>query len=383
VNNAGNTPLQLTSLQDDKLGNLLPDFIAANSGSSTVQAGQTVTFTKNYTITGSDPSPIVNTVTMIAQDPFGSTLTKTDSESVTIIPPPPVSISGGAWNDLNCDGVLDPGEPPLAGATFTLTDLSGLPVNDIFGVPVAPQVGATFNFINLNYGSYLVTETDPIGFVSSNAIPGTGGTKITVNQIRVDATTPGNSYPNQNFLDCQPAPAIDITKTANPLNAYDGTTITYTFVVNNTGNTPLTVSVNDTVLGNITPNFVAAHGTATFAAGQTVSFTVQHTILPADPDPLANTVTVNATDPFGTPVSDNDSASVGILRPCIDVTKAAVPDQGREGTLITYNFSVINCGNRALTGVTVTDTLMGDLTTDFVAANGGSSTLALAATVNS
>ena len=382
VHNCGNTPLTVTNLQDDKLGNLLSDFQTANGGSLTMQAGVTVNFTKNYVIQPSDPNPIINTVTIDASDPFGTSLHQTDTETVTIIPPPPVSITGGSFDDANCDGVLDPTDPPLAGATFTLTDLAGAPVLDINGFVVAPQVGSTYNFINLNAGSYRVTETAPVGFQNRNAVPGTGGTKLANNMLRVDSTTPGNAYPNNSFLNCAPAPCIDLTKVPDVANQYDGGLIRYTFTVTNCGNTPLNAHVLDSVLGDLTPLLVAANGgTDVIPAGGSVQFIKSHTVVPADPDPLVNNATATGTDPYGTIVTDPATASVNILRPCIDITKVAAPTAGREGDVITYTFTVSNCGNRALTSVTVNDTVYGDLTADFVAANSGSDTLALAATV--
>ena len=57
---------------------------------------------------------------------------------------------------------------------------------------------------------------------------------------------------------------------------------------------------------------------------------------------------------------------------CIDVTKSANPTTGPAGTVITYTFTVHNCGQVALTDVSVNDSLLGDITAAFIAANGGS-----------
>ncbi len=69
--------------------------------------------------------------------------------------------------------------------------------------------------------------------------------------------------------------------------------------------------------------------------------------------------------------------------PDIKTTKAASQGEvcGNKGILVTYTFVVSNPGGVTLTNVQVTDDVLGSLTAKFVAANGGSSSLAPGASV--
>ncbi|HUS13680.1 MAG TPA: S8 family serine peptidase, partial [Chloroflexia bacterium] len=88
-------------------------------------------------------------------------------------------ISGIALNDLNGNG-LDNSDPPLSAATIKLfQDSNGNGVLDTPGDVVlnagfVTQATGTWSFTGLGSGTYFVTETDPVGFVSTGASPGTG-----------------------------------------------------------------------------------------------------------------------------------------------------------------------------------------------------------------
>ncbi len=84
---------------------------------------------------------------------------------------PMVSVGDFVWLDSNKDGIQDPGEPGLAGATLTLTGPDGKPVTDVNGNPVAPIVtGPTGAYLFVNLPAlpagehYTVTVTPPAGY---------------------------------------------------------------------------------------------------------------------------------------------------------------------------------------------------------------------------
>jgi YVTN family beta-propeller protein len=75
----------------------------------------------------------------------------------------PVSIGDRVWNDLNNNGIQDPGEPGLPGVTVTLFE-SGNPV------PVATtttDADGIYTFDNLPPGTYEIVFTRPDGFTFS------------------------------------------------------------------------------------------------------------------------------------------------------------------------------------------------------------------------
>jgi hypothetical protein len=101
-------------------------------------------------------------------------------------------------------------------------------------------------------------------------------------------------------------PAIRIRKTVNPISGAPGDTVTYTFDVENTGDTALyDVSVDDDVIGHI-------GDIAELGAGESVILT-KDWVLPADVTAVTNVGTATGTDVLGTNVSDDDDASITIV----------------------------------------------------------------------
>jgi uncharacterized repeat protein (TIGR01451 family) len=101
-------------------------------------------------------------------------------------------------------------------------------------------------------------------------------------------------------------PAIDIVKTVNPVSGEPGDTVTYTYVVTNTGDTTLYgVSVDDDILGHIGDIEV-------LEPGDSVTLT-KDWVLPSNPPVVTNVGTATGTDELGTTVSATDDAVVTIV----------------------------------------------------------------------
>ncbi len=90
------------------------------------------------------------------------------------------AITGTAYDDNNANGVFDAGDTAIGGVTLTLTgtSASGLPVN----VTTTTANDGSYSFGNLPPGTYLITETQPAGYVDGLETAGTptttfGGTK--------------------------------------------------------------------------------------------------------------------------------------------------------------------------------------------------------------
>jgi hypothetical protein len=128
------------------------------------------------------------------------------ANSFSTIPPTGV-ISGKVVNDANGNAV-DDSEAGLAGAVVKL-----YADNTDGGTPGVfdgsdPQVGGNFTtgadgtwaFVNLDPGTYWTVETDPSGYVSTNAIAGTYATKETVDRIKIVLPASSSSTGNK-FLD--------------------------------------------------------------------------------------------------------------------------------------------------------------------------------------
>lgn len=100
---------------------------------------------------------------------------------------PLASIGDRVWEDLNEDGIQDPGEPGVGGVTVVLSDANGLPVGQTTTDP-----SGNYSFTNLVPGDYSVTFSNlPTGYqlttqdvglndsLDSDADPVTGKTILT------------------------------------------------------------------------------------------------------------------------------------------------------------------------------------------------------------
>ncbi len=110
------------------------------------------------------------------------------------------SIVGVVFDDLDADGVLDDGEPGIEGVSV---ELSGSDID----APITPVVtttgpDGTFTFDGLRPGTYVLTETDPGGYLDGREIAGTAGGSVsnaaagsnTISAIALDAGEEATGY---------------------------------------------------------------------------------------------------------------------------------------------------------------------------------------------
>ena len=159
-------------------------------------------------------------------------------------------------------------------------------------------------------------------------------------------------------------PGIDVTKSC-PESVPFGEDIEYTITVENTGNEALVgVTVDDTLLGDITGDFDFDFADP-FPVGESPQRSSSYTPQAGDPDPLTNTVTATGTGAdSGAEASDEASCTTDILNPAIDVEKSCT-ELAHVGDTVTYTITVTNTGDEDLDGVTVMDTVLGDLSASF------------------
>ena len=157
------------------------------------------------------------------------------------------------------------------------------------------------------------------------------------------------------------APSITLQKTASRNNVSAvGQTVTYSFLVTNTGNVTLTgVGVTDPMPGLSTVNCPLT----SLDPGASTTCTASRTVTQDDLDAgsIVNTATAHGTPPTGADVADTDSETVtAAMAPAIQILKTALPTTVMSvGDAVAYTFVVTNTGNATLTGVTVTDPLPG------------------------
>lgn len=182
-------------------------------------------------------------------------------------------------------------------------------------------------------------------------------------------------------------PALTVTKTAGtPTIALGGVasltdggdTISYSFLVNNTGNVELTnVAITDpgpTFNGSAATGTLSAFSpaSATIAAGGSQLFTATYTLSQTDVDNsfnitngVANTASASGTAPSTTIVTAPDSSDTTTISGGVDLTISKVASapgfvtgnvqEAPVGTVITYTYEITNAGNVTIDDVLVTD----------------------------
>ncbi|MDO6728044.1 hypothetical protein Q4544_13970 [Cognatishimia sp. 1_MG-2023] len=190
-------------------------------------------------------------------------------------------------------------------------------------------------------------------------------------------------------IDAERSPSVSITKTPSVTeDVAEGETVTYTYVVTNTGNVTLSnVAVSDahvsaggtsalTIEGDSLSTDINEIGTSvdssgdgiwtTLRAGDAVTFTADYVVTQDDIDEqitLTNTATVQADAPGGETANDEADASVTVedKAPSLEVTKTAnataLTDPAVVGQTVTFTINVENSGNQTLDEPTLTDTL--------------------------
>jgi uncharacterized repeat protein (TIGR01451 family) len=192
-------------------------------------------------------------------------------------------------------------------------------------------------------------------------------------------TAPVNGTPVSTTVASSPVLSISKAASLDPVPA--GTTLTYTLSYTNTGNEDASgVFVTDTVPANTT--FASATGGGTVTGGVVTwnidtlgagaSGSVDLTVQVNSPLPNGTLVTnatygidSNETAPLnGTPVSTTVASS-----PVLSLSKSASPDPVPAGDILTYTLNYTNTGNEDATGVFINDTV--PTNTTFVSATGG------------
>jgi uncharacterized repeat protein (TIGR01451 family) len=373
VRNTGTVTLTGVTVDDPLLQNA---GISVTPGPQMVAPRGSVTFTATYTPTQADidAGRVENTAAGIGTPPSGPPI---ESPPDTVVVPPDqasgLSIEKtGTLNDSDGDGLIDLGETISYSFRVQNTGavtLTNVTVNDPLlqnaGISVTPgpqtlAPGGVETFT----ATYTPTQADIDAGRVENTATGTG---------TPPSGPPTESPPDTVTVPPDQASGLTIEKTGT-LNDQDGDglldageTITYSFLVRNTGAVTMTnVTVNDPLLRNaglsVTP------GPQTLAPGGTATFTATYTPTQAEIDAgrVENTATGTGTPPSGPPtesppdtvVVPPDQASGMTIEKTATLNDQDGDDLLDFGEMITYSFLVENTGAVTLTNVTVDDQLL-------------------------
>ncbi|WP_149538045.1 SdrD B-like domain-containing protein [Siccirubricoccus phaeus] len=280
------------------------------------------------------------------------------------------------WFDGNRNGIQDGGEAGFGNVTVQLLDAGG------------SVIRTTVTDGNGNYGfTGLVPGTYSVKFVAPNGYSLTGANRGGDDGRDSDAASNGatqqvtlSSGEMNNSLDAglvqktvyNPCPSLCISKVTNGCDGptiLEGSAVTWTYTVKNTGNVALTnVVVKDNREGLVT-EVTGDNGNGILDAGETWTFTETGI---AGAGAYCNTATATAkyTDAHGSrTVGDSDSSSYFGAAPKIDVEKYVSVDGGctwydadggtgplaAEGASVKFKFVVTNTGNVTLNNIVLGD----------------------------
>jgi hypothetical protein len=293
VTNTGNVTLHGIALTDSNLGAVTcPETALAPGASTTCQA--------THTTTQADVNAghITNTATVTGHPPTGPPVTDAASDTVTAIHAPGIELEKSAF----------PTEYAVPGEVITYTytvvntgnvALHGIALtDDKFGAVTCPETALAPGASTTCQATHTTTQADVnAGHITNTAtVTGHPPTGPPVTDAASDTVTAIH------------APGIELEKSGFPATySAPWETITYTYVVVNTGNATLHgITLTDNKLGAVTcPATV-------LAAGGSMACHATHTTTQADVSAghITNTATVTGYPPAGSPVTGAAEATI-------------------------------------------------------------------------
>ena len=257
--------------------------------------------------------------------------------------PNPASLGDRVFNDLNQNGIQDPGEPGLRNLEVMLLDPGDDGVcadDDSELTTTTTDPGGIYRFTNLTSGQpYCVMFNLPDGFVFSPANQGDNdATDSDANpengKSQIVTLSPGE---NNRTVDAggyrQGNPGIDLVKTVgtdpdecaseDDITVFQGATVYYCYTVTNTGDVTLSVhDLTDDQLGTVLEDFAfdlePGASVDTVTAGVTASAEIT--------DTTTNVATWTGTTDDGREVSDTDDATVTPRAPVCSLDLSVTAD---------------------------------------------------------
>ncbi|WP_158270365.1 DUF11 domain-containing protein [Limnohabitans sp. 2KL-17] len=362
VQNTGNQTLTGVTVSDPFISDLTL-VVSEATADGELDVGETWSYTATHVVLQSEidaGSDIVNLATADSDQ----TGPDTDGASIPVEQTPGLNITkdatvpGGTANAAGevvsyTIAVQNTGNQTLTGVTVTDPFISDLTLVDSEATADGElDVGETWSYTATHV--VLQSEIDAGGEIVNLA---------TADSDQTGPDTDGASIP------VEQAPSLNITKDATvpggTANAA-GEVVSYTIAVQNTGNQTLTgVIVSDPFISDLTLVNSAATADGELDVGETWSYTATHVVLQSEIDAGGDIVNLATADSDQTG-PDTDGASIPVEQtPGLNITKDATVPGGTAnaaGEVVSYTIAVQNTGNQTMTGVTVTDPFISDLT---------------------
>ncbi|MFE0020109.1 hypothetical protein [Amycolatopsis sp. NPDC059021] len=324
VTNTGDAPLTAVKVTDDLAPACAKTFDRLEPGAK-----------QSYECTMTAPADdVVNVANVTGTPPVGPPVTSTDDAKVDVIHP------GIAITKDAAPKVVRQGDTVTF--TITVTNTGDSQLREVSVADrIAPHCGKSLGTLEpqakQTYTCTMVAGKDDF----TNTATATG-TDVTNRPVTATADAAVDVI----------HPAVAITKTASPAQVREGDTVTFTIVVTNTGDVPLTgVTVADDKVAGCAKTL----GTLAPQGKQTYTCTVV-----AGPQGFTNTAKVTGTDPTNRPVDATADATFTVQRPAVTIVKEVKGGPFREGDTVSFQITVRNTGDVPLTGVKVADPLVAD-----------------------
>ncbi len=370
LTNTGNVSLSGLSVSDPLVGLSVVTCLP-----TTLAPGLTATCSATRTITQADVNAgsIVNTANASGVAPSGSTVTSNNSSTTTpISQAPSLSLAKAVtlFNDADNNGAFSKGDTLTY--TFSVSNSGNVTLSALSIIDPLPGLGTiSCTVTTLAIGAstqctaaYVVTQLDvDAGSINNtaraSAIPPTG---VAISSPNATVTTP---LTRSASITLAKSSALTIDADAST-SISRGDTLTYTFVVRNTGNVSLaSVGVNDPMVGlsavicpvSTLPPDAATNCTATYVVTQA----------DVDAGTIANTATATAAAPNAVTVNATGTSTTSVPQiPSVTLTKTLGSNNDVDGSAgvtrgdtLTYRFAVSNTGNVALGSISVADPMVG------------------------
>ncbi|MFQ5401591.1 MAG: Ig-like domain-containing protein, partial [Anaerolineae bacterium] len=155
-------------------------------------------------------------------------------------------------------------------------------------------------------------------------------------------------------------PGLVITNTVAPSLVRSGDTVTFTVMLENTGDVRLDHLTVSSDLPGCTFTGPSSDAWASNVLDVTESWTF--TCAVSVTQTVTNTVTVTAEDRLDNPISVSAGAMVTVIHPAIQVVKQPNSNVVNVGQSIVYTYTVTNTGDSGLTSITAVDDRLGAIT---------------------
>ncbi|MBD0707228.1 hypothetical protein BU197_01985 [Streptomyces sp. CBMA291] len=360
---------------------------------STLAPGASTECTSTYEVTQADidAGSLTNDAVASATNPSGVTI-YSDSSVVTVTARPTASLS----LDKTADPDVVTGEGDTVRYAYTVRNtggvtLHGVTVKDTAFTGTGTPPAVTCPAAEIAPGKetectavYEVTKADiAAGGIVNTAI---------ATAARDDDGAPVTSHEAEATVRVATS-SLSLAKSVAPETATTGDEVTYTYRVENTGETALTgLTVDDTAFTGTGTRPVADCPATTLDAGATVTCTATYTVTEADAQAgeVVNTATATARNDAGTEVvsaparavlttgtapAPGDSLALGKTA---EVTDTDGDGRNDPGDIVHWTLTVTNTGDGALHDIRVVDPVAGPVTCPTASLAPGASTICTA-----